>query len=64
MIEFIRPDSQRTIADHACGTGGFFLTAYDFLVREHKLNKAQKEFLNHETFHGHEIVPGFLLPPL
>jgi type I restriction enzyme M protein len=56
MVGCLRPEPGKTIADPACGTGGFFLAAYDFLVREHKLNKAQKEFLKHETFSGHEIV--------
>lgn len=36
--------------------GGFFLTAYAFLVANYKLNKKQKEFIKHSTFHGNEIV--------
>ena len=48
----------RTIADPACGTGGFFLAAYDFLTNpEHyQLDKKQKAFLKHATFYGNEIV--------
>ncbi len=56
MVECVRPEPGKTIADPACGTGGFFLTAYDFLVANYKLNKKQKEFLKHSTFHGNEIV--------
>ena len=56
MVECVRPEPGKTIADPACGTGGFFLAAYDFLVGNHQLDKAQKEFLKHETFHGNEIV--------
>ncbi|MDP1930497.1 MAG: class I SAM-dependent DNA methyltransferase [Gammaproteobacteria bacterium] len=58
MVECIRPEPGKTIADPACGTGGFFLAAYDFIVEsEHyKLDKAQKSFLKHETFYGNEIV--------
>lgn len=56
MVECVRPAPGKTIADPACGTGGFFLAAYDFLLANHKLDKAQKEFLKHDTFHGNEIV--------
>jgi type I restriction enzyme M protein len=45
-----------TIADPACGTGGFFLAAYNFLVKNHPLDREQKEFLKKSTFHGNEIV--------
>ncbi|MFA6920335.1 MAG: class I SAM-dependent DNA methyltransferase [Gallionella sp.] len=58
MVECIRPEPAKTIADPACGTGGFFLAAYDFLVATHQLNKDQKAFLKHETFFGNEIVAG------
>src|SRR6266704_1356622 len=50
MVECVRPQPGKTIADPACGTGGFFLAAYDHLVANHALNKAQKAFLKHETF--------------
>jgi type I restriction enzyme M protein len=56
MVERIRPEAGKTIADPACGTGGFFLAAYDFLVANHNLDKNQKSFLKHETFFGNEIV--------
>jgi type I restriction enzyme M protein len=56
MVECVRPGPGKTIADPACGTGGFFLAAYDFLLKNHELNKAQKAFLKHETFSGNEIV--------
>lgn len=57
MVTCIRPEPMKTIADPACGTGGFFLGAYNWLTRPgSELNKRQKEFLRHETFHGHEIV--------
>ena len=56
MVECVRPQPEQTIADPACGTGGFFLAAYDFLTHHHKLNKDQLRFLKYETFHGWEIV--------
>jgi type I restriction enzyme M protein len=52
----MRPEPNGTIADPACGTGGFFLATYDFLQAHHKLDKQQKEFLKHQTFYGNEIV--------
>jgi type I restriction enzyme M protein len=56
MVECIRPEPMKTIADPACGTGGFFLKAYDFLVKNHKLDKEQNQFLKLKTFYGNEIV--------
>ena len=58
IVECVRPEPMKTIADPACGTGGFFLAAYDFLVSEHKMDKTQKAFLKHDTFNGNEIVAG------
>lgn len=58
MVECVRPEPMKTIADPACGTGGFFLGEYDFLVTHHKLDKEQKRFLKYHTFYGNEIVAG------
>ncbi len=58
MVECVRPEPNKTIADPACGTGGFFLAAYDFLVAAHQMDKKQKAFLKHDTFFGNEIVAG------
>lgn len=58
MVECICPEPKKTIADPACGTGGFFLAAYDFISDEKKfkLDKSEKEFLKFKTFSGWEIV--------
>lgn len=56
MVGCMQPEPGKTIADPACGTGGFFLAAYDFLTGSHQLDKKQKAFLKHDTFHGNEIV--------
>ena len=58
MVECVRPEPSKTIADPAAGTGGFFLAAYDFLVSAHQMNQSQKAFLKRETFFGNEIVAG------
>lgn len=58
IVTCIQPAPMRTIADPACGTGGFFLSAHKWLARpENKLNLRQQKFLRDETFHGNEIVP-------
>jgi len=56
IVECVRPEPMKTIADPACGTGGFFLAAYDFIARNYDLNREQKEFLKLKTFYGNEIV--------
>ena len=58
MVECIRPEPMKTIADPACGTGGFFLAAYDHIAHpgNFSLTREQKEFLKNKTFHGNEIV--------
>jgi len=60
MVECVRPEPGQTIADPSCGTGGFFLAAYDFLTDPDNvaLDKKQKVFLKHSTFFGNEIVAG------
>ena len=56
MVECVQPQPLKTIADPACGTGGFFLAAYDWMTEHHSLDKAQKLFLKYGTFFGNEIV--------
>jgi len=56
MVKCIRPEPMKTIADPACGTGGFFLSSYDFIKENFKLDKKQKEFLKFNAFAGNEIV--------
>src|SRR5690606_13163347 len=56
MVECMQPQPMKTIADPACGTGGFFLAAYDYLAKQN-LDKEQKKFLKFKTFFGNEIVP-------
>lgn len=60
MVACMRPEPGQTIADPACGTGGFFLAAHDYLTdpAHFALDKDQKAFLKHDTFVGNEIVAG------
>lgn len=59
MVECIRPEPMKTVADPCCGSGGFFLAAQSFIAdtENYSLNREQKEFLKNETFYGNEIVP-------
>lgn len=58
MVECVRPRPMKTIADPACGTGGFFLALYDLIAHpnNYSLDKDEKEFLKNKTFYGNEIV--------
>lgn len=55
MVECIKPEPMKTIADPACGTGGFFLASYDYL-KDKNPNKEHLEYLKFKTFKGWEIV--------
>lgn len=54
MVECIQPKPKETISDPACGTGGFFLGALNYLKKD-KLSKSESDFLKFKTFHGWEI---------
>lgn len=56
MVACVQPKPLKSITDPACGTGGFFLAAYDYIVANNKLDREEKEFLKNKTFHGNEIV--------
>ena len=58
MVECLRPEPMKTIADPCCGSGGFFLAAQEFLAnpKNYSLDRAQKAFLKNETFYGNELV--------
>jgi len=59
IMRCVQPAPMRTVYDPACGTGGFFLSAHDWLLRGHEgkePTKREREFLRLRTFHGNEIV--------
>lgn len=72
MVACLKPQPLKKIADPACGTGGFFLVANEWLNgtgdwinfnsawlghNVPALNSEQKDFLKNKTFSGNEIVP-------
>ncbi len=56
MVKCIRPEPMKTVIDPCCGSGGFLLSAQDFIAENYTLDREQKEFLKSEAFHGNEIV--------
>jgi type I restriction enzyme M protein len=58
MVECLQPEPMKTIADPACGTGGFFLAAYDWITEHRDMDKDKLKFLKYSTFAGNEIVAG------
>ena len=58
MVECLRPEPMKTIADPCCGSGGFFLAAQSFITNpdNYTLDREKKEFLKNETFYGNELV--------
>jgi len=56
MVDVIQPKPGETIGDPGCGTGGFFLKAYDYLNEHNKLDREQKKILKEGTFKGWDIV--------
>ncbi len=58
MVAVMRPTPMRTICDPACGTGGFFLAAHDYISENYgsTMTREQKEFLRFHTFAGTDIV--------
>lgn len=56
IVACVQPKPLKTISDPACGTGGFYLAAYDWIVENNKLDREEKEFLKNKTFYGNEIV--------
>src|SRR3954462_5787291 len=58
MVDCVRPRPGQTIADPACGTGGFLLAAFDYITQpgRYNLDREQLRFLRDHTFRGNEIV--------
>ncbi len=56
IVEVMRPEPGMKIHDPACGTGGFLLSAYNYLIKNYKLDRDQIEELKHKTFTGNDIV--------
>lgn len=60
IVEVMRPKPGQTIADPACGTAGFLLSAYTYLRDNFAddLNEDQDKELRERSIMGIDIVPG------
>ncbi len=66
VVRCIKPDIRQsetyTIHDPACGTGGFLIGAYEWMLKQTKmgaeLSREKLERLQKHTYSGQEIVPG------
>lgn len=57
MVEVMKPQPGMTIADPACGTGGFLLNAFDYIFKKFPtISKGDKEFMLNEALYGVDIV--------
>jgi len=56
MVDVMAPQPGQAICDPACGTGGFLLAAYDYMVKQGKLDRTQTRKLKSGTFFGIELV--------
>lgn len=58
MVQCLRPEPMKTIADPCCGSGGFFLAAQEYLTTpgRYDMDREQKAFLKDGTFYGNELV--------
>lgn len=63
ICQVMKPDprGQRdfTVSDPACGTGGFLVCAYEWLVRESGgvFERADAKHIKEATYHGQDLVP-------
>lgn len=56
IVDVMRPEAGMTIADPACGTGGFLLAAYERIAGDPLLDPDQKRQLQFDALRGWEIV--------
>ena len=57
IVQVMRPEPNETIADPACGTGGFLIAAHQYISTHHPyLDAGQKRHLDSGLLRGTEIV--------
>ena len=53
IVDVIAPKPGETICDPACGTGGFFLAANEYVIRHYpNMTRDEKRKLKESTFRG------------
>ena len=56
MVDVVNPRVGETVADPACGTGGFLLAAFQHMDKQSK-DLHDKEFLRNKALRGNDITP-------
>lgn len=56
IVDVMQPAPKMTIADPACGTGGFLLAAHDYVAEHYLLDRDEKKLLRDHAVRGYEIV--------
>jgi type I restriction enzyme M protein len=56
IVDAIQPRPGETIADPACGTGGFLVAGYEYVTQRHRLSPKQLAKLRKESLRGTELV--------
>ena len=51
MVDVVKPTIGETVCDPACGTGGFLLSAYEYMKKQ-SANKDKLDFLQNKALHG------------
>lgn len=51
MVDVTKPTIGETVCDPACGTGGFLLSAFEYM-KPQSANKEKQEFLQNKSLHG------------
>ncbi len=59
IVDVMKPSTTDTVADPACGTGGFLLAAHDYMAnKKGGLSKKESRHLKDNALRGNDIVDG------
>ena len=58
IIDCVQPQPGEVVCDPACGTGGFLLSAAEYIADNYDLDRDQKRHLRFEAIRGVELVDG------
>ena len=56
IVDVVKPNIGETICDPACGTGGFLLSAYEYMKKQ-SANKDKLDFLRNKALRGVDNTP-------
>jgi len=56
IVDVMQPEPGMEIIDPACGTGGFLISAHNYIAKHFQLDKEQKQHLRYHALKGVEIA--------